>query len=247
MKLAHSAAQIRSGAWRYPCKVQFRVEVTRVNNTPNSSHPTSANVKEGYEEGMGRVLLSTRSFNPGDIVVTDKPLVQYTSIDDLVNQYDQMNKEERASIMDLKHLCKPEDAEYAECRDYMQEVWLYARHIAASEPFLRSWSHEDVFMLITCTILNAFGDGPDHSAMFPLLSRAAHSCSPNCVRIKNPSKHAYMATKPIAPGEMLTITYNKICQSTIERRTDLRSAVFFNFGSGAGTTHTPCRPLIFLG
>jgi hypothetical protein len=75
---------------------------------------------------MGRVLLSTRSFNPVDIVLTYTPLVTFTDFFDLAKKYARMNKEERALIMDLKHLCKPDDAEnfdfdYTdfECRNYM--------------------------------------------------------------------------------------------------------------------------------
>jgi hypothetical protein len=199
--------------------------------------PTRFNVKEGYVEGIGRVLLSTRSFNPGDIVLTDKPLVQYKNdlADwhlDLVKKYARMNAKERASIMDFKHLSTPEDAEYSECRDYMQEFWILAEYLVASEPELHSCSQADVFKLMTCHIFNVqagrLASGTACSALYPLLSRAAHSCSPNCFATSQPCKpqeYAFMAIKPIAPGEVLTISYTEGYQSVISRRSKLRSAV----------------------
>jgi hypothetical protein len=234
MLLTHSSAPLslgpKLGQWKYPSKVQVRGKVTSLNSTDSSSNPTRSNVKEGYEEGMGRVLLSTRSFNPGEIVLTDKPLVHFTSLLDLAKKYAQMNEGERASIMDLKHISKPEDAEYSECRDQLQEMWIHARDLVASEPELRSCSHADVFKLFACSLFNGHSSGLDSgSAFYPLCSRASHSCSPNCMGTEHPSKpqeYAYMATKPISPGEMLTVSYTKTSQATIARRAELRSVFF---------------------
>jgi hypothetical protein len=228
MKLAESSAQSRSWEWSYPSKVQIRVNVTRVHNSVGSSNPTRSNVKEGYDEGMGRVLLSTCSFNPGDIVLTDTPLVKFRDHLHLAKKYARMNEEERALIMDLKHLGKPKDAEHSECEDYLQKMWVYARKLVAREPKLRNCSRTEVFKLLSCSLFNGHGSELDSAALYPLFSRAAHSCSPNCMSTVHPSlpqEVSYMATKPIAPGEMLTVSYAETSKPTIARRTELRSAV----------------------
>jgi hypothetical protein len=231
-----SSAHLRSGVRGRPSKVQVRSHVTRINNSVGCSNPTRSNVKEGYEAGMGRVLLSTRSYNPGDIVLTDMPLVHYTDDLGLAKKYARMSEEERPSIMDLKHLCKPEDAENAECREDLQGMWIYAQKLAASETELSSCSHAEIFQLMTCSLFNMHSFSVsagkaelEFAVLFPLLSQAAHSCSPNCMIMK--SKGAFMATKPISPGDILTISYIERKESetshhsTIARRTALRSTV----------------------
>jgi hypothetical protein len=126
--------------------------------------------------------------------------------------------------MDLKHLCRPEDAKHSECRDNMQEI--YKQAAVASVPELRSCSHDDIFKLSTCDVFNT-QEKDASNALFPIFSRAAHSCSPNCMAMHplNQQESFFMACKPIAPGDMLTIPYNKTSLSTIARRTELRSAV----------------------
>lgn len=71
--------------------------------------------------------------------------------------------------------------------------------------------------------------GHNHLAVFPEPSRLNHACSPNAQYYLDPNllTHFVHATRPIAPGEEITITYTSPLDPTSDRQTHLSEGFFF--------------------
>lgn len=71
--------------------------------------------------------------------------------------------------------------------------------------------------------------GQNHLAVFPETSRLNHACAPNAQYYLDPSllTHIVQATRPIAPGEEITISYTSPLDHTSQRQQHLQAGFHF--------------------
>ncbi|KAH7110872.1 hypothetical protein B0J11DRAFT_586076 [Dendryphion nanum] len=71
--------------------------------------------------------------------------------------------------------------------------------------------------------------GQDHLAVFPETSRLNHACAPNAQYHLDPTllTHIVQATRPIAPGEEITISYTSPLEPTAQRQQHLQNGFHF--------------------
>lgn len=205
-------------------------------------------VKVEQREGLGRVLVATRQFKTGDIVLQEAPFCVFkNSWLDLALLYCKMPEVDRAKLLEFQHMSSEEEVRHIEYfkRDAlanfkemlcMPEVRLLLDKCCIDERL--------AFKLCTIVSINAhqyIGGStpysettsiqPQMSALFYIASKMTHSCNPNC---SYTSKHkhghlVYFATRPIACGDLLTFSYIENTYSpTSQRRSILMRSKDFS-------------------
>ena len=192
---------------------------------------------------LGRVVIATRSFGLGDVVLAEQPLIVFPS---LVHQADQIaflrafadaTPDAQAAILDVHHPPLDDDSNW--------RVPARRSEAAALKGFC-AMSAGRIHKLLLISDTNAhgytghsveFGEvvgpfrGPGRAALFDLGSKVAHSCRPN-VLYDSKTAHGgleYRACRPIAEGEMLTYSYigDLWCSTIAERRAELLTTKAF--------------------
>ncbi|EJD34840.1 hypothetical protein AURDEDRAFT_75805 [Auricularia subglabra TFB-10046 SS5] len=64
-------------------------------------------------------------------------------------------------------------------------------------------------------------------AVMQIMSRANHSCKPNTKSCRQKYQATYTASRDIAPGEEITVTYIDETRPKAERRKELKTKYFF--------------------
>lgn len=202
-------------------------------------------------EPLGRIVLASKSFAIGDCVICEVPLVRYGGVFDLVRQYLLMNEVDKKRIFDMQNYASPNEAHYKESKAHMQEMLDMANTILShqttdSGSLGQYIDVHTLFRLLTVSSLNSH-DFPDtnteeissritstgavglDSALFPMASKVAHSCDPNCVYTNyHVLNHLfYFAVKPIAPDDMITFSYVGYASTQARRLQLMKTKDFF--------------------
>ena len=183
----------------------------------------------------GRVTIATRDFLPGEIIMTEKPL--------LVWQGDPIS---RTVISSFKHFLKA----FADASVPTQEAVLDMYHelslvddcdLAQVTSFAVLQPDQiKILMATKATNAHDFGGEEHQGALFARGSLISHSCRPNANYSNHatPGKQRHTAIRPIAAGEEVTVSYGVgfgdksalWATSTPERRQYLRASKGFVCG-----------------
>ncbi len=195
-----------------------------------------------HESGeLGRVLVSTRSFQPGEIVLEEDPLVVFrVGWPDLLTKYaTQLSEDDKVKLLDMQHLSSASEAKYEEFIRSIKQSFDKAITQPVMQELLRMHQVDEQFAFRLCTLVNINGhmyQGPDGpisaddqqlSALFYLGSKATHSCDSNTAyssKSNRLGKLTYFAIKEIKEGDLITFSYiNSPLQiTTRERRLQLK-------------------------
>ncbi len=176
----------------------------------SQKHPVNDGVAVCVEDGYGRVLIATRAFSVGEHVLTEWPFVCFSGHDELIKKFIDMSDEDRRTMLDFKHYKDPEDALYETFRETCTSTWAAAvgmsgRISQTQTTGDKSMTAQDVFGVMMVAHINAHSfRGASHfcesvvtgytdgdaakSALFPLASKVAHSCAPNCLFVGGESR-----------------------------------------------------------
>ena len=196
-------------------------------------------IKLGHDEQLGRIVLATKEFGIGDVVLSEKPLIVYPVLllDDArsgtqyLNAFSSASDEVQAKILDMCHPPLDSTAERV-------KAWrAHAERLARGRQEYVQIIHK--LLLISATNAHSYtghsvtfgehlfsGDKADlqsdRCALFAMASKVAHSCLPN---VTYDSKNAggsmeYRAIRSIGEGDMITYVYcdNLWTDSTVARR-----------------------------
>lgn len=178
------------------------------------------------QRAVGRCLLATEEIARGQVVVCEKPVLVWSTDDeehrlcpffptDLVRQFLRLNVAKQSVVWDM---CCPSIGLQESTALYDCASRFLCRH--------RSWASSlqaaDVCRLAMIAKINAHRFDPPTAeakaaetkavgtavtlvAIFPVMSKVAHSCAPNCMY--NSTTGCYVAMRPIAAGEAITFSY----------------------------------------
>ncbi|KAG5185691.1 hypothetical protein JKP88DRAFT_311493 [Tribonema minus] len=183
-------------------------------------------------EGMGQVLQAVRDFAPGDLVLRERPLVDFVTGSrrlTLLQKFVRMTPEQRQELCEMRMLAHGGAPRFTSCEQLMEDRQLPAQ---AQARLIRPSLDIPTSMWLTAYQVARFNSQEfsivplqqEHlnhaqrhlppevpqmrpAAVFSLASKAAHSCVPNCLfTTKNPyGAMSYYAAHPIAAGDLVTI------------------------------------------
>jgi len=176
------------------------------------------------DENCGRVLVTEQVFNVGETVLEEAPLIQYSSLFQLLILYSRLSDKVKNKILDMQSYLSTDEARYNEFRRKLDE--LKSLIDSSSYQFLLQSNNIDndlAFRILSISYINSHGyeganldrqrcsdvDGSSYSALFELASKAVHSCSPNCNYSSKSKRNSltYYATQPIACGDQISFCY----------------------------------------
>lgn len=200
---------------------------------PNTSLPDAPEyMGEGLRmdtnEALGRFVVATRAFAIGELVMQDQPLVVYTSGDEasFLRAFSKATPAAQAAILDM---CHPDLDQSGNA------LVSFNRGRADELCRVHGMEAEHIHKLLMIREMNGhqytghetvYGDKKsEKAALFSRGSKVAHSCRPN-LAYTSKTRHGgleYRACRPIAPGEMITFSYDDELwtKNTLERRTHL--------------------------
>ena len=197
-------------------------------------------------EGLGRVLVATKVFKTGDIVLQESPFCVFeNSWIGLALEYSKMTAAEKEKLMEFQHISSVEEARHPEF--ILNTLATFTELLCLPEVRqlmeTKGIDENDAFKLCTIVAINAHmyightsyevstSITPHRGALFYIASKMSHSCNPNCCYTSKQihGELVYFATRPILCGDLLTFSYIESTYSpTSQRRADLmRSKDFF--------------------
>jgi hypothetical protein len=154
---------------------------------------------------IGRILVATRDFAEGDVVLEEAPLLvsKDTSSRASLAAYLAADEDTKADVMDMFHTAAPGSSVSTVLEDiFAKNALSYFGKVIAGE---------------------AHGAVAKSSALFLVGSKVEHSCSPNLAYNSLSGNLVYKAVTAIPSGTRLTFSYidssPEVC--TIKRRRDL--------------------------
>ena len=198
---------------------------------------------------LGRVLVATRSFAVGDVVLREPPLLTFASVDavdggplgmrtdggpgGLLQAFKAAPETCKDAILDMFH--PPLEGSTQHIKNRRQEAKIHAKQLGMDVTLILK------LLLIRDTNAHSFSGqkenysetlwgSPKLAALFDLGSKAAHSCHPN---IEYSSKQfyglEYRAIRPIVKGDYLLYSYigDLWTSSQVERQNALLTTKFF--------------------
>jgi hypothetical protein len=191
---------------------------------------------------LGKVAKAAMNFRMGDTVMEEVPQFRFYDDLSLLRQYHQLDDAEREATLGnyyhIEHpdLCPPE---HKELRTRLFSTWRQAESISRLQIFPKM-GIRDIFRLLSigifnshefCGTDNSYGEfvtdkmmGEDSrpkgsSALFPIMSKVAHSCNPNCTYSSRSGVYGqYIAVRDIRKGALVTFAYIDTNLSTEDRR-----------------------------
>lgn len=205
-----------------------------------------------YRNDLGRVLIATKNYNIGDIVLKEKPLVVYKSLRELFYKVtNELSSKDKDLLYDMHHRDFQDNPPmFEECKNLMNESLNVIDNDLLNN-FLNTSgiSMNDIHKILHISNFNShkfigsdsgyrestIDDEPNRTALFYLGSKVAHSCEPNCIYTSklidgtNNSDDflAYIAIRPIKVGDIISFSYINPIESTEVRRTLLRRSKDF--------------------
>lgn len=218
----------------------------------------------------GRVLLATRDFQVGQIVMTEPPLLVWESdgthsgedILDFLDAYDSASEETQRAVLDCYHPdLNATSGLVAKYGAWSRSTVLAARldnmpadliHKLLMIKVTNAHSYSGAVSSYSEQVMQFPGGNPSaRVALFNMGSKVNHACVPNTQYSSKRSDGmcAYTAVRQISAGEMVTFSYlgDKVWQTpTVARRADLLERYGFECHCAhceAGTLSEPCRRL----
>lgn len=204
-----------------------------------------------YHDELGRVLVSTKEYNIGDIVLKEKSLIVYNSLIELVSKSLELSSNDRELLYDMYHRDFQLDnlPIFEECRDFLVQSFnsIKSEISIDNKNLLSEISIDDVYKLIAISnfnchnfvgsntgyaeVTNPTDSMNKRSALFYFGSKLSHSCEPNCSytsKVIDGDVLMYRAIKKISEGDILSFSYINPRLCTEDRRAVLmREKDFF--------------------
>ena len=186
---------------------------------------------------LGRVVVATRSFAPGEVVMAEQPLIVFdaspgASPESYLQAFASATSLVQASVLDMFHPPLDKDTPVVVARrrvaNGLDGIFGLSKELIHKLLLIRDTNchsytgHEVAYSEV---MGGAFGGVPGNStkaALFDLGSKVAHSCCPN-VSYTSKSRHGglvYLAIRPISADEIVTYSYidNTWTSTTRERQ-----------------------------
>jgi len=172
-------------------------------------------VRLEMNEELGRVLVASKSFVAGDIVLEESPFSVFQGSVGLMTQFSSMNEIQKGLLMDFQHVHSLDDCLHPNFRQLIDEQ---LQDQLRSDEFLALMTRcqvdrDSYIRLLSLMLINTHmfddGNGFPAGALFYTASKMAHDCNPNCsYSSKILQNHlVYFANRDIAEGEILSFSY----------------------------------------
>ncbi len=204
-------------------------------------------------EELGRVLVATRDFACGETIFDEKPMLVWGTDEEYVRAFLKASEDVRTKIMSLYHPPLDEDIALSGIlRDKSTDLARKLGQQAEMVHKLLLIEATNAFDYYGRTLVSAqtvYGEETmkdRKTALLSLGSIFAHSCCPNVMRTSKLGPFIrFMAAKPIAKGEMLTISYisDFLSTPTAARQKDLFASKNFICMCESCIGPDICRPL----
>jgi len=197
---------------------------------------------------IGEVLVATRDFHAGEVVISETPIILWSTNDlELVRKFMDLSEEVRNNMLNTMFFLQPDNTmsdkklHDSTCKISLERCWKAAEIInihyyAGSEKV----STNDIFNVLSIANFNCHRwVGPNTmalyetetnkashmSALLPFLSKVEHSCIPNVIYSSQNQGHVgngvYIATEDIIAGDNITFGYTDLNVPCTERRKKL--------------------------
>ena len=183
---------------------------------------------------LGRVVVATRSFAPGEVVMAEQPLIVFdaspgASPESYLRAFASATSLVQASVLDMFHPPLDKDTKVVAARrrvaNGLDGIFGLSKELIHKLLLIRDTNahsytgHEVAYSEV---IGGAFPGSSTKAALFDLGSKVAHSCCPN-VSYTSKRRHGglvYLAIRPISADEMVTYSYidNTWTSTTRERQ-----------------------------
>ena len=166
------------------------------------------------------MLIAARAFKAGEIVLREPPTLfwEVTKVGDLISGFLALSPDEQKEILEMaspdveSDLDKVPDSRVRERARAARHTRQAARHTLALELAQEYEGSPRLLELIESLL--ALGDSNAHAfqsdsvGLFPLAALANHSCDPSCAHTTSVANEMrFYATRPIATGDEITISY----------------------------------------
>lgn len=168
---------------------------------------------------LGRVVVATRSFAVGELVMSEQPLLVFESNHSYLRAFTEAPPHVQASVLDMFHPPLDKDTLVVAMRRNLAHdldgIFGLQKEVIHKLLMIRDTNchsytgYEEAYSEVIGT---AFGGMPDRStkaALFDRGSKVAHSCCPNVTYSSKTRQGGlvYIAVRPISEGEMVTYSY----------------------------------------
>lgn len=178
--------------------------------------PSHDGITVATDPSLGRVVIATRDFAPGEIVLSEEPQVLYTSKNrphSLLASFLRADESIRTKVLDMYH--PPLESVTAAVPDASVEALRLSRAPAWEGQLSREHVHS-LLMIHHCNAHQFRGADPDagcteivmslgqtedptghaqHSALFDIGSKVEHGCNPNVAYSSNSGRLQYRCVK----------------------------------------------------
>ena len=163
---------------------------------------------------LGRVLIASKDFQVGDLVLRESPLVWFSDSQNLIRKFvSEMTETDKRDMLGMFHFNSPKDTTHELCKRSMYHLAEDTYRIYMDmQRNNQQVSMEEIFQCLSIVNLNAHSfypneREPNRAALFPIAAIISHSCQPNTIYAIEQSCIEYYATRPILRGEEITSTY----------------------------------------
>lgn len=193
-------------------------------------------VKVETHHELGRILVASRPFASGDIVLEEAPFCKFQGSIGFIMQYASMSDSQKELLMEFQHVSSLQEIQHSDFHELLSEQ---LQEKITNDEFCAVIGKYDVdevtqLRLLSLMLINShmFNDetGIPFGALFYTASKMSHDCHPNCsYSSKTLRNHlVYFANRDIAEGEILSFSYiEKDHLPTSERRKILRKTKNF--------------------
>eukprot|EP01035_Chromulina_nebulosa_P029483 gene29483-39076_t len=137
---------------------------------------------------VGRVLVASKDFGVGELVLRESPLVWFSDSQNLILKFvSEMTKTDKEDMLGMFHFNSPKDTTHEPCKLSMIRLAeeadrIYVEMRRSNEQV----SVEEIFKCLSIVNLNAHSffpneSEPNRAALFPLAAIISHSCQPNTI------------------------------------------------------------------
>jgi len=192
-------------------------------------HPP-AGLRVSNTEQFGECLFAERAFAAGDIVLKEKPLIHwhFSDFDDIQGYFTAyLEADEEVQHEIDQFYCPPIDQEEISSPLQQRRKQL-AESLHTSGQYQNVLNIEKMYKLLLIADANAHvycghnqssNDAASTAALFKFGAKVSHSCLPNLYYTsKVTGELMYIATKPIAPDQMLSFSYIKCFELSRQQR-----------------------------